>query len=121
MAASEPPVVLGYDLEPSPPCPLHYFSPLRSVVHCVSTYRFSFRWQKTYSWLKYTVTGALHTHIVLLLARTGHIMAARLLKRFNVRNVIIPCPVYAINGEPRVTSMMCSSCHPRMHVCSCLF
>ena len=70
MAASEPPVDSGDDLEPSPPCPLHYFSPPRSVVHCVSTYVFSFRWQKTYNWLKYTVTGALHTHIVLLLART---------------------------------------------------
>ena len=37
MAASEPPVVLGYDLEPSPPCPLHYFTPpppLGSLLDC---------------------------------------------------------------------------------------
>ena len=62
VAASEPPVVVGYVVEPSPPCPLHYFSPPRNVVHCVSTCRFSFSWQKTYIWLKYTTTGALHTH-----------------------------------------------------------
>ena len=33
VAASELPVVVGYVLEPSPPCPLHSFSPPWNVVH----------------------------------------------------------------------------------------
>ena len=78
VAASELPSVDGYVLEPSPVRTLHHFSPPRSVVTLTIDLEFKFQTGEG-NQQKYTVTGVLHTHIVLLAA-----LAVKRLDRWHI-------------------------------------